>query len=332
MSTIYKSLPYQIRADLFNSLAALEQSGLPALQAFTLLKLSSRAHGRVEKTRQWLGRGLDIASAGAKSGLFSPFEASLLRAALQAGSPATTYRRLADSYSLKAQQRAAIKSRLMLPLLVLVMALLVQPLPSLVAGTISGGGFLLQSLRPLLLLSAMFYLAVWFKNWFEQATPSPAQDWISQQLTRVPVFGLMHVRQNNRDFFASLALLLEAGLPMFDALPHAVASIGNSAIRKDFARLRQQMTQGATLAQAIERLNYVGNSQVLGYIHTGESSGTLPEMLQRFVNAETVAVTQFQTQVAEWLPRMIYALLMLWMAYVILTGAGFMPRLPPELQ
>ena len=332
MPTIYKSLPYQVRADLFNSLAALEQSGLPALQAFTLLKLPSTAHGRVEKMRQWLGRGLDIASAGAKSGLFSPFEVSLLRAALQAGSPATTYRRLADSYSLKAQQRAAIKSRLMLPLLVLVIALLVQPLPSLVAGTISGGAYLLQALRPLLLLGVLFYFASWCKNWLEQTTPSPAQDWIAQQLTRVPVFGLMHVRQNNRDFYASLALLLEAGIPMFDALPQAVASIGNSVIRKEFARLKQRMTQGASLAQAIARLNYVGNAQVLGYIQTGESSGTLPEMLQRFVHAETVAVTQFQTQVAEWLPRMIYALLMLWMAYGILTGAGFMPRLPPELQ
>ena len=142
----------------------------------------------------------------------------------------------------------------------------------------------------------------------------------------------MHVRRNNRDFFSSMALLLEAGIPMFDALPKAVETIGNCVIREDFSRIKPCMQQGATLAQAVEQLIYGGNAQVIGYIQTGESSGTLPEMLLRFADAETAAIQHFQQEVVAWLPRIVYGLLALWMAYSILTGSAFMPRLPQELQ
>ena len=107
------------------------------------------------------------------------------------------------------------------------MALLLQPLPELFAGSLSGGGYLLHVLRPLALLLALFYLARRLKFWFGQTPATPTQAWIAQRLTRLSVFGVMHVRRNNRDFFSNLALLLEAGIPMFDALPKAADTISN---------------------------------------------------------------------------------------------------------
>ena len=327
-----KPLSFQLRADLFNSLAAMEKAGLPAATALGAFRLPGTAQARLEKLRKLVSRGMDVATAGEKSALFTPLEVSLLRAALYAGSPATTYRRLADRYSQQAQQIATIKSRLLLPLLVLIIALLVQPLPSLVSGAISGGGYLVQVLRPLAVLFGLYYLATRLKIWFALVPATPTQAWIARQLTQAPLFGAMHVRRNNRDFFSSMALLLEAGIPMFDALPKAVETIGNCVIREDFSRIKPRMQQGATLAQAVEQLIYGGNAQVIGYIQTGESSGTLPEMLLRFADAETAAIQHFQQEVVAWLPRIVYGLLALWMAYSILTGSAFMPRLPQELQ
>jgi general secretion pathway protein F len=328
----HKPLAYQVRADLFNGLAVMEKSGLPALQAFELVRLPGAARARVEQMRKLLGRGMDIASAGAKSGLFTSFEARLLRAATQAGSPGASYQRLANRYTEQATQLAAFKSRLMLPGLIFVIALCVQPLPSLVAGTLSTAAYVWQVLRPLLLIASLFWLVPWLKTHFEQARATPTQISLSHWLTRLPLSGAMLVRRNNRDFFSSLALLLEAGVPMFDALPTAVETIGNSAIRADHARFKPRMVQGASLAQALAKSRYLGNAQVLGYIQTGESSGTLPEMLHRFAQAEGDAVSRHQQQLAEWLPRVIYALLALWMAYGILTSGAFMPHLPEELR
>lgn len=326
-----KPLPIQTRANLFNSLAGMEKAGLPVDRAVALLRLPGNAQARLVLFKRLLARGADIATAGESSGLFSPMEVSVLRAALHAGSPATSYRRLADNYAQQAQQIAAIKSRMLFPLLIFMIALCVNPLPGLITGTLSGGGYLLQVLSPLLLLLGLFFLATRLKAWFEQASPTPQQRWIAQQLTRVPVFGAMHVRRNNRDFFASLALMLEAGIPMFDALPKAVETISNVCIRADFSRIKAHMAQGATLAQAMGKIPSIGNAQVIGYIQSGEASGTLPEMLLRFANAETGAIAHFQQQTAAWLPRLAYGLVMLWMAYSILSSAAFMPHVPQDL-
>ena len=89
--TSLKPLPLQVRADLFNGLATLEKSGLPQAQALAVLRLPSKAQVRLEKMIKLTARGIDIPSAGARSGLFTPFEVSVVRAAVQAGSPATTY-------------------------------------------------------------------------------------------------------------------------------------------------------------------------------------------------------------------------------------------------
>ena len=40
----------------------------------------------------------------------------------------------------------------------------------------------------------------------------------------------------------------------------------------------------------------------------GEASGALPEMLFRFADLETASIDHFHEQVAQWLPRIIYAM------------------------
>ena len=331
-STYIKPLPLHMRADLFNRLATMEKAGLSSAHAFSVLRFAGQEQRRVERMRQFVSRGVDIASAGAQSGLFTPFEVSVVRAATQAGSPAATYRRLADTYSEQAQMHASIQSRLRLPVFVLILALAIQPLPSLVSGAISGGRYAWQILWPLLILAALYFCLMWLKAWVLQSQAIPLRKRLAHLATQWPLLGAIHVRQQNREFFASLALLLEAGIPMFDALPKAVDTLSNCVIRADFAKIKQRMQAGASLAQTLEHLQYLGNAQALGYIQTGEASGSLPEMLSRLVSAETAAITQFQLAISAWLPRIIYGLLMLWMAYGILTSSAFMPNLPPELR
>ncbi|MFX9101114.1 type II secretion system F family protein, partial [Acinetobacter baumannii] len=87
--------------------------------------------------KRWIGHRLDIADAGQQSGLFTPMEASLIRAAINAGTPGSTYARLADRYRRRVLQIAKIKARLALPVAVFVMAAFIGPIPPLVAGTLS---------------------------------------------------------------------------------------------------------------------------------------------------------------------------------------------------
>ncbi len=318
---------------MFLHLSVMERSGLPPDKAFALLNLPTRLQERVVALRRMLGKGVDIPSAGFKSGLFSDLETNIIRAAFSAGSPEITYKRLATRYEHKARQASLVKSRMAMPLLVLLIALALQPLPGLVSGSIGAGGYLLSILRPFVVLGGCVWLYRFIAKRLSAMTdqPSAIQINLSKLLIRVPLFGTLVQRKNVRDFYENLALMLEAGIPMFDALPKAVKTVNLCIIRADFSRVLPLMQQGQPFAQAVANLHYQGRYPVHSFAQTGESSGSLPEMLLRFADGESEAVARFQVQLAEWLPRLFYGAVAMWMAYQILTGSAFNPHVPDAL-
>jgi general secretion pathway protein F len=325
------SLSWQVRADLFAQLAAMEKSGLPTIQAFGHLRLPPQSQPRVAAARKLLARGTTIADAGRSSGLFTELEANLIDAAASAGSPAPTYRRLADYYTQRAMQARAVRSRLPLPGFLLLAGLFLQPLPALVSGSLSGGRYLLHCLSPLVAIAALVYLgSLLFKQ--QEGPPSPVRSAIELIALHTPLFGNMLVRSNIRDFFESLALMAEAGMPILQAVPKALDTIRLGAVKAAFGKILPKLTRGSTLAQSLAQIPYLDNGQALALIGTGEASGTLPEMLFRFAAMETESINAFNRQVADWLPRIVYAAVACWVAYGLLSGPGIGTQMPEELR
>lgn len=316
----HRPLPLLVRAQLFQHLAAMEKAGLPAERAFALLQLGPAARERVATFRRLFARGVDPATAGANSGLFTVFESRLLRAAFSAGSPLPTYQRLAASLATRASQMATLRARLLLPAVVLAIALFVQPLPRLFSGAITGGGYLLRTAGPLAALGLLATQALRLNAWFGSGAAGPGRAAIERALLATPLFGRLHLRRNARDFTESLALLLQAGLPLFEALPIALDTVGNHIVRADLATLLPAVRAGATLAQAIGALRVLDTAQLHAFAHTGEESGTLAEMLMRHADTESASLALAQSEIMAWLPRVLYALVALWMM-VQLLGA-----------
>mgnify|MGYP006185196175 CR=1 FL=1 len=65
---------------------------------------------------------------------------------------------------------------------------------------------------------------------------------------------------------------------------------------------------------------------------SAEMAGSLEKEAGRWSTYFQAEASQTAQVLATWLPRLLYAAVMLWMAYGLLTGAGFGPRLPLELQ
>ncbi len=316
----HKPLALRTRAELYTQLGTMETAGLPFDNALGLLRLPLTDQSRVQMMRNLLKKGIEPAFAGEKSGLFTSLEASFLHAAFSAGSPAATFHRLGKYYTQRALQMMAIKSRLTLPTFVLITAFFVQPLPKLITGSLNAGGYLVQCFGPLAALAGMVYLAVALPHWFRSGPLTQTRLWIDAQLLRIPLFGVIHARSNVRDFFESLALMLEAGMPILDALPKALNTIHNRVIKQAFAQIKPKIEQGSTLMQAIPDLTWIQDNQVIEHIRTGEASGTLPEMLFRYTAIETNSIHHFHQQVADWAPRLLYGLVMCWVAYGILSS------------
>ncbi len=321
-------LSFNDRALLYTQLAQLENAGLPAIQAYEVVRVDGPAAPRLAATRKWLSRGKNPADAGRAAGLFTPLEFTLVQAALTAGSPGRTYKRLGDYYTQRAAQAKAIRGRLMMPAFVLLVSLATGPLPSLVAGTISLGGYVIRVVGPLLILALLYGFV---KSLPDLVRGTPWQVTLDALLPRLPVFGRLHVRSNARDFFESLGLMLEAGVPMFDALPLACATIQNPLIRAQYESILPDMRAGMSLSQALASVRYIGEGSVLAFAKTGESSGTLAEMLLKHAARETLAVNDLLEQLSIWLPRVAYGLVVVWVVYSLLTGPGIMPQVPADL-
>jgi len=327
-----KPLSYRTRAELFSQLAQMEIAGLPFDKAFALIELDGPAKARLADTKKLTARGIDPATAGERSGLFTRLDARLIRAALAAGSPAAMYRRLADLYTERAMQLHTMRSRMMMPLLTLGLALFIQPLPAFITGSLSMGGYLWHILRPLLVLALLFYGGRWL---WRQALTQAEDSKLGALLLQLPLAGTLLVRNNLRDFFESLALLLEAGVSMLDALPAAVDTLQLGVMRREFAQIAPRIEQGANLTMALAGMPYLDRAtngeRLLNFINTGENSGTLPRMLLRHTDMETASINQYVQQLAEWAPRIFYGLIALWMAWSILSSGAFLPRVPRDL-
>ncbi len=325
----HKPFTLRIRAELFTQLAQMETAGLPTDRALSVLRVPAPGAARLVAMQKLLPR-FEFAIAGEVSGLFTPLEAKLIRASMMAGSPARIYRRLGDFYTERAIQVATMRSRMAVPALIFLLALAIQPLPSLVLGTIGVFGYLWRVMMPVLMIAGLIFAVKW---WLTKPDPSGASresPWL-----KLPLVGKLIIRQNVRDFFESLALMLEAGVSMLDALPMALDTIADASIKREFKHVAPRVAAGQPLSQAIADSRYLGDAisreRVVAYIHTGEASGTLPDMLMRHTTLETQAINGWYEQLATWAPRIVYGMVVVWMAISLLSGPGFGPRVPTDL-
>ena len=325
-------MKFNIRADLFSQLAAMEDAGLPFDKVIDIVHLPPGEAARLKETRKWIRRGVGIAEAGRRSGLFTPLEASLVRMATLSGSPARTYHLIADQCARRAARIKAVRSRMLPPAVMIAVWILLKPVPALVTGTLTLSGYLAKDLLPWIAAGVAAYLLVGLLRRRQSGGQSFWRIRFDGVLPFVPLFGPMEVRRNLRDFFDSLALLLEAGVPIVEALPIAQDTVRNLALRAQLARINPRIKAGAAFGQAIAGLSLFGRPQAFELIRTGEASGTLPRMLLRHSEAETAAIDRFDDLVAEWIPRIAYTSAALLVGYGLIHGGAFMPSLPQDLR
>ena len=324
------ALPYQLRADMLSQLAALSHASIAPLQALPMIKLPGKDQARVDGAVAGLKRGKNLADAGLQSGLWTPLEAGLLQAALAAGDPTSTLRHLASHYQEKARQIASVKSGMFKPGLMVLVSLFVTPLPQLVAGSLSTAGYIWHIVRALAILGGLIFGGIHAYRSYQMRPANAPVSAMDKLLLDLPMLGDMHKRRNLCDFWQSMALMLAAGLPMFEALPLAQQAASNVLIRRQLARILPQMQQGSSLDQAVASIPTIHDDTLSGLIKTGDASGQLPAMLERYARTENASLALRQQQVSEWIPRIVYAIVAAVIAYGIIVSGAFNPHVGGE--
>jgi len=84
----------------------------------------------------------------------------------------------------------------------------------------------------------------------------------------------------------TLGLMLRSGVPLIVALDHTAAISDNMVAQNAIKEIRERIIQGSSLAQEVTRQDFFP-PLVAGMIHTGERSGTLSEILPKWLTFMT---------------------------------------------
>lgn len=116
------------------------------------------------------------------------------------------------------------------------------------------------------------------------ALPGPRHRWHAWLLT-APLLGKLVRGYNTARFASTLAILTSAGVPILRALQAAGETLNNVALRDNVEDAISRVREGTSLARALASANQFP-PVLIHLIRSGESTGKLPEMLERAAEGE----------------------------------------------
>lgn len=279
-------------------MATMMKAGVPLLQAFDIV---GRGNANVSVGKLLNDIRSDVETGTSLNAAFRKFPMyfdSLYCNLVEAGESAGILEALLDRLALYMEKTEAIKSKirsaLMYPISVLVVAFIVVtvimifvipsfkdvfssfgadlPAPTLMVIAISeffvqwwwaifgvlGGGF-------------YFFMQAWRRN-------EKMQIFMDRLLLKMPIFGALIEKSAIARWTRTLATMFAAGVPLVEALDSVGGAAGNAVFAIATDKIQQEVSTGTSLTSAMTNAN-VFPSMVLQMCAIGEESGSIDHML-----------------------------------------------------
>jgi len=317
-------LNFHERAILFKQLAVMQKAGLDYHQILSKLcdtkeeKLSQLAQACAKKIKQ--GEPLD--SAALKTGLFSKAESAIIKAALHTGTTDQIFSTLAIQHEKSDRRLRTIKSRLFLPACVLILSGFISPLPSLVSGALGIGQYVLQGFGFALISIFTLRTLLQLPGKLSQSSTGETHsklDSFDKTILKTPIIGNWYRKKESSKWLGLAGICLESGLPMLNIIPTINGSLFSASIKTAFDESQQLLINGSSVHDALKNNPYL-SSEAKNFILTGETSGRLAEMLKHGSTLENQRLQSLEDQIADWIPRVIYFLVMISLASNIISS------------
>ena len=292
------------RVTVIRQLSSLLNAGIPLDEALGAVASEAErpaVRERALELRSEVLGGSPLASAMAMHPKdFPPIYQALVAAGEKSGRLGWVLERLADY----AQARDALQQKVLMalayPAIVMVVAfgivifLMTTVVPQVVSVFVSSH----QALP--FLTRLMIFLSDLVRNWgWLAALVLVGLVWLVRRAWKIPAVRLRWdertlawpmvgklVRGYNTERFAStLSILVGGGVPILLALQGAADTLANTALRRDVEEAIVRVREGSGLARALGR-EHRFPPILLQLIHSGETTGKLPEMLERAAQGE----------------------------------------------
>ena len=299
-----RSLPAQDLALGLRVLASLTESGLPIARALAAMDDLAPASWKpgLAAIRESVRQGGSLGAALASSPLgFPPVVVGIIAAGEAGSGLPRAVRRAAELMENAAETRRAIRSALAYPLVLagaggaslvllvgvvlprfaVILADLGQELPPMARGVLAVAALVKAWWLVALLLVAG--LAAFWRLWV--ATEAGARQWAAF-LLEIPAVGSVRLAGATARFAASLAALLESGVPIAPALASAARASGDAAVAERVLRAREAVVGGEGAGRALEAARAL-TPTALRLVRAGEETGQLGPMLMHASRIES---------------------------------------------
>jgi len=285
-------------ATFTRQLATMMKAGVPLLQSFDIVGQGNpnpSLSKLVNDIRIDIETGSSMSAAFRKyPNQFNDLYCNLVAAGESAGILDSLLDRLATYMEKVEAIKSKIKSALMYPISVLLVAfavvtvIMIWVIPSFKQVFSSFGGELPAPTLAVIAMSEFFInywylifgglgggLFIFFRAWRSSSKVQAAMD---RLLLRVPVFGILVRKSCIARWLRTLATMFAAGVPLVEALDSVGGAAGNSEYAQATLGIRQQVSIGASLTSAMTQ-SKLFPAMVLQMCAIGEESGSIDYML-----------------------------------------------------
>ncbi len=277
----------------FRGLSNLLEAGIPLDRALSMVSVSDRHAGTVERIKTGVREGMALGAALDAVDVFPPMIIGLVRAGESTGL-ARAVSNAADQLEQDDELNSEIVSAMAYPavlvavgltaVLVLVVGVLPRfvmlfdgiELPPATAALVSLSSFVQHS-WPWLLVGAGLS-GVFLGRWLNSSQGHAA-------LLQFPVLGRLRLSFATARASAALGALLETGAPMLSSIETSSRAAGDREIASRLLRAAEKVRVGHRLAESLKSEGAL-TSQAIQLIAAGEESGRLPTLLS---HASTLA-------------------------------------------
>jgi type IV pilus assembly protein PilC len=294
--------------------ATMLSSGLPILRCLAILadQTESRKLGElIVDVRDEVERGDSLSEALGRHKEFPLIMVSMVKAGETGGFLDTTMLEVASSMEADVRLRGKIKSALVYPIAVGVIAVLITAgmlifVVPVFAGLFSAfGGELPLPTRILVMasdvVSSPFFLvpvifgSVAFVIWYRRNKTNPKVRAVVDPVKfKIPVFGQLFQKVALARFTRNFSTLMKAGVPILTALDIVGDTAGNVVITRAVVSVKESVRQGTGMAKPLTE-HPVFPEMVVQMIAVGEDTGALDTMLGKiadFYDQEVEATTE----------------------------------------
>lgn len=305
------------KARLYHDLGTLLKSGFHLDRGLELMLGQDSSAAR----RNWLeslakglaaGHGMTEALQKNPSGS-SELEIGLLAAGERGGRLDEACAHLAAYFELRQQSLSKAVGALVYPLIVAHLAVLVPDFSKVVAGGL-GAGFSGIPLRLAVLWGGIALVIVVSYFWLKTATRSASAD---RCLGKVPLAGVVRRHWALARFSQVMQTCLLAALKFPDALRLAGGASQSAMFRDAAESVAVKIEAGGGFAASL-RVTGGFPQQFVHSMEIAEQSGTLDVELGRWATMESQLAAHAQDRAAEWIPRIFYILVVLFVAWRVI--------------